>query len=308
MAISSTFFLDSPSLSTATAVYSTIYLDSLAPDGFYSDGTIVREQALGVLLPQAVCPSCATPCGGTISASGNQGVYYLNTDLGSATGAVIVTFDPISVPDGILATFNSVTYNGLSSPIVGWLQGSSTGQPTYIGNSASACVPNLVSGSPYTLNVYNYSGGSFVASGGTEVVSIVSGQLDLIAGQPDQCVMVIPKTAASPSILELKFIGPCSGTAFNISVGCPAPLESFPSSYGNANASASCAEVEGQTYYVAHVNGFVGSLGLYDLVFQDPNGQFKLGAGYYKSAAVPGTDELFQVDANGVIIAFSNCP
>lgn len=306
MAISSTFYLDSPSLSTATAVYSDVYLTTLAADGFYSDGTIVREQALGVLLPQSVCPSCATPCGGTISASGGQGVYYLDTDLGSATGAVIVTFDPLSIPDGVMATFDSVIYNGLSSPIVGWLQGSVSGVPTYIGVTANDC--GIVSGSPHTLNVYNYSGGSFVASGGTESVTILSGQLDLTVGQPDQCVMVIPKPAGSPSIMTLKFVGACASTAFNLNVSCPAPLESFPSSYVNANTSAACAEAEGQTYYVAHVNGFVGTLGLYDLVFQDANGQFKLTAGYYKSAAVPGTDELFQVDANGVIIAFLNCP
>lgn len=306
MAISSTFFLDSPSLATATAIYADVYLTILAADGFYSDGTIVREQALGVLLPQTVCPSCANPCGEAISESGAQGVYYLNTDLGSDTGAVIVTFDPISVPDGIMATFDSVNYNGLSSPIVGWLQGSVSGAPTYIGVTANDC--GLVSGSPHTLNVYNYSGGSFVASGGTESISILSGQLDLTVGQPDQCVMVIPKPAASPSILELKFIGACVSTAFDINVSCPALLESFPSSYVNASSAASCAEAEGQTYYVAHVNGVIGSLGLYDLVFQDANGQFKLTAGYYKSAAVPGTDELFQVDANGVIIAFLNCP
>jgi hypothetical protein len=60
MAISSTFYLDSPSLSTATAIYSDIYLTTLAADGFYSEGSIVREQSLGVLLPQVVCPSCGS--------------------------------------------------------------------------------------------------------------------------------------------------------------------------------------------------------------------------------------------------------
>jgi hypothetical protein len=61
MAVSSTFYLDSPSLSTATVIYSDINLTTIAPDGFYSDGTISREQALGILLPQSVCPSCDVP-------------------------------------------------------------------------------------------------------------------------------------------------------------------------------------------------------------------------------------------------------
>lgn len=60
MATSATFYLDAPSLGSATVVYSNPTLTTVASDGFYSDGTIVREQDGGVLLPQASCPSCAT--------------------------------------------------------------------------------------------------------------------------------------------------------------------------------------------------------------------------------------------------------
>lgn len=307
MAISSTFYLDSPSLSTATAIYSDIYLTTLAPDGFYSDGVISREQALGVLLPQAVCESCATPCGGTISASGNQGVYTLNTDLGTATGAVIVEFDPFSVPDGVIALFNSVYYNGLSSPSFGWLQGSLSSLPTYIGNSSATCAPNLVSGSPYTLNVYNYSGGAFVATGGTETFSITAPQLQLTGSDPGNCIMVIPKTSASPSVLSLKFIGPCTGTAFDIGVSCPAPLTSFASSLVGVGSPQACVNTVNQTYYVAHVNGSGGNVLIRDLVFSDPNGQFKLGAGFYKTTAST-SGNLLQVDANGVVTGITSCP
>jgi len=118
--------------------------------------------------------------------------------------------------------------------------------------------------------------------------------------------MVIPKTAASPSILNLSFIGPCSGTVFDISVSCPAALPSFDSSTVNVDSATACADTVDQTYYVAYVNGGPGVLGLYDLVFSDANGEFKLGAGYYKTTDA-GTNEWFQVDANGVIIAFGDC-
>ena len=306
MAISSTFFLDSPSLSTATAIYSDIYLTTLAPDGFYSDGTISREQLSGVLLPQAICGSCGvTPCGGTIAGSGNQGVYTLSTDLGGATGAVIVTFNPYSVPDGVIGLFNSVYYNGLSSPVYGWLQGSLSSLPTYIGDSSNDC--GIVAGSPYTLNVFNYSGGAFVATGGTETFSIVAPQLDLTINPPGICKMVIPKIIASPSILSLKFIGPCSSTGFDIGVSCPEALTSFASSTIGVDSSAACADTIDQTYYVAHVNGSAGNVLIYDLVFSDPNGQFKLGAGYYKTTASTSGNVL-QVDANGVVIAITTCP
>lgn len=58
MAISSTYYLNGPSLGSATAVFSNAALTVCASDGFYSDGVIVREQVGCVLLPQQTCPSC----------------------------------------------------------------------------------------------------------------------------------------------------------------------------------------------------------------------------------------------------------
>jgi len=88
MAINSTFFLNAANLSLATSVYLNSTLSNLAPDGFYSDGTITREQSGGLLLAAAPCPTCelqttcfegiwefedpAHPNGGTIT--------YINVD------------------------------------------------------------------------------------------------------------------------------------------------------------------------------------------------------------------------------------
>jgi hypothetical protein len=303
MSATSTFYLDAPSFSSATVIYSDADLTIIAPDGFYSDGFVVREQVSGVLLPQVVCESCSFPCGETINVSVEQGVYYLNTNLGEDTGAVIITFEPYGVPDGILATFDSQTYNGVSSPNYGWLQGSA-GLVTYIGATASDC--GIVSGSPYTLSEYRYDGVYFAPLSTTTSVSIGSGQSQLTAGVPGNTVMVIPKTSATPSVLALEFIGPCPGTAFDIQVSCPAPLISFEASTSHSSFVLACQDAIDQTYYVAHVNGSGGELGLYDLVFSDPNGEFKLDAGFYKTNDA-GENEWFQVDENGVIIDINVC-
>lgn len=58
MATSSSYYLNAPSLGSATAVFTDDTLLILAADGFYSDGVISREQVSGVLLPQQTCPSC----------------------------------------------------------------------------------------------------------------------------------------------------------------------------------------------------------------------------------------------------------
>jgi hypothetical protein len=303
MATQGTYYLDAPSLGSATVIYSDINLTTVAPDGFYSDGVISREQVSGALLPQVSCPSCGVPCGGSISASGGQGIYYLNTDLGTALGAIVVTFDPFGVPDGVKAEFNGIVYNALVSPAFGYLQGTAN-LATYIGDTAGNC--GIPSGSPYTLTEYQYDGSSFISLGTTTPVTITSGQLELTAGAPGASVMVIPKTVASPSILALEFIGPCSGTAFNISVSCPAALGSFDSSTMNSSSTLACGDTIDQTYYVAHVNGSAGVLGLYDLVFSDANGEFKLAAGFYKTTDA-GLNNWYQVDANGIIVSFGSC-
>ena len=71
MATQGTYYLNAASLATATAVYTNVGLTTLAPDGFYSDNSIVREQVGGVLQAQSACPGCGTEvtlCYSTVSA------------------------------------------------------------------------------------------------------------------------------------------------------------------------------------------------------------------------------------------------
>lgn len=60
MATSSSYYINAPSLASATAVYTDADLTICAPSGFYSDGSISRQQIGCVLLPQQACPSCVS--------------------------------------------------------------------------------------------------------------------------------------------------------------------------------------------------------------------------------------------------------
>ena len=302
MAIQSTYYLDAPSLGSATVIYTDANLTIIAANGFYSDGTIVREQVSGSLLPQVSCPSCAIPCGDVITESGATGIYYLNVELGTALGAIVIKFDPQSIPDGILATINGVSYNGLASGGFGWLQGA-PGLPTYIGRSASDC--GIVANSPYVLNDYEYDGANFVLTGGTTNVTVLPGQMQLTANAPGGCAMVIPKTFASPSVLAIQLIGPCASTVFDIEVNCPAALPSFDSSTMHATSELACADVIDQIYYYANY-GNLTALAYAAQVYSDPNGEFKLAAGFYKTTAIALSDWI-QVDANGMVVAVGTC-
>tara|TARA_B100001057_G_scaffold2124_3_gene1956 strand:+ start:4954 stop:6294 length:1341 start_codon:yes stop_codon:yes gene_type:complete len=56
-----TFYIDTASFSTATAVFSDRALQTKAADGYYSDEIIVRRQVSGVLEPAVNCPNCGSP-------------------------------------------------------------------------------------------------------------------------------------------------------------------------------------------------------------------------------------------------------
>ena len=55
----STFYFDGTSFATATAVYTNATLTTLAPDGYYSNEVLVRQQLNGVLLNATTCTTCA---------------------------------------------------------------------------------------------------------------------------------------------------------------------------------------------------------------------------------------------------------
>lgn len=309
MAISSTYYLNAPSLGSATAVFSNAALTTLAADGFYSDGVISREQVSGVLLPQQTCPSCATPCGETINASGGQGIYLLNLETGSTVGdvgAVIVRFDPYGVPDGIRGTLGATVYNKLTSPVDGLHQSSNAGALTYIGQTGADCG---ISGTTYpALIEYLYNGTSFVATGDTQSVTVAPGDVSLGSSAPGSTMMVIPKLTASPSIINFEVVGPCSGTAWQMSVACPELLTGFSSSVSAVSSVAACALSETTTYYNASLANTPGTVGLYDLVFADAYGATPLAAGYYRaSGSITGGNDWFQVSSAGVVVALGTC-
>ena len=297
MATSSSYYLNAPSLGSATAVFTDAALSVCAANGFYSDGVIVREQVDCVLLPQQTCPACATPCGTTINANGAQGIYLLDLETGttvSDVGAVIIRFNPQSVPDGIRATIGANVYNKLTSPVDGLHQSSNAGAFTFVGAISSDCG---ISGTTYpTLAEFEYNGTTFVATGNTQSVTVAAGDVSLGASAPGNTIMVIPKLTPSPSIINFEVVGPCSGTAWSMSVACPILLTGFSSSVVAATSAAACELAETTTYYNASLANTPGTVGLYDFVFADAYGNSPLSAGlYYAAGSITGSNEWFQV-------------
>ena len=309
MATSSSYYLNAPSLGSATAIFTDNALSICAPDGFYSNGSIVREQVGCVLLPQQTCPACATPCGETINASGAQGVYLIDLETGTTggdIGAIVIRFDPYDIPDGIRATLGANVYNKLTSSVDGLHQSSTSGNFTYVGATGDDCG---ISGTTYpSLAEFSYDGTAFVATGGTQSITVNAGDVSLGASAPGNCLMVIPKLTPSPSIINFEVVGPCSGTAWEMSIACPELLIGFSSSVNAVSSVAACALAETVTYYNASLAGTPGTVGLYDFVYADAYGSTPLTAGYYHATgSITGGNDWFQVNSAGVVIALGVC-
>ena len=125
MSISQQFFLDAASLGAASSVYLDNSLSVCAPDGYYSDGVITRQQVSCSLLPEEICPECGLPCNSILTSDeATHGVFRIESNMGTTAGAILLWFNPQDVPEGIRVVFNSQTDNKFSSPIYGKLQSS----------------------------------------------------------------------------------------------------------------------------------------------------------------------------------------
>ena len=304
MANLGSYYINGPTLATATGVYTDVNLRFCAPNGFYSDGSVVREQLNCTLLPASNCDTCACACPINVTSLAQQAGYDLSVDIGTGTGAVIVTFSPGVVPCGIRAEYNGVRYNELSSPLDGYHSATGT-KITYVGSNAPSCITPLPVTGIIDSYQYNCATNLFDISNGNKSGDIDSGQESLSAGNPLGCVMVIPKISPTPSTLDLTLISPCATSQFTVDVACPLELTPFSGGLRGPGppGAGECTGLLPETFYNAPVTGAVGAPALYDWIFTDVNGQFPVTGVQWIEIAGSNWIEV----ANGVVVDFQAC-
>jgi len=296
------YYIDGNTLSNSTSIFTDADLTICAPDGFYSDGINSRQQVGCLLLSPQVCASCLAPCGDSAPILGTTGVYLVDFNVGSSAGAIVLRFNPINIPSGVRVTFDGVIYNEFSSPIDGRHASLGANNFTYLGNTTFDCG---ISGTTYpALTEYEFTLGAFVATGGTQSITVDAGDVSLTtANPPGECVLVIPKLSSTPTLLEIEIVGPCPGSDWNlVNISCPTELTGFIGTEVQATSVAACAEPQILTYHNVPVNGSPGVPGLYDWIFQDQYAYQIATTGWY---GIPGAQKMY-VDA-GVVTSISPC-
>lgn len=158
--------------------------------------------------------SIGVTCGGSVTAGGSVGIYEVILNLGTDTGWCGVQFNAQGVPDRFELYWNDVK----------------VADSLYVGDQLDPGPPVSYPGllGEKTLDVYEYNGSSFIDTGDDETFTIVQDDIaDNVTEATDgNGFLVFNKTAATPTTVRLRAIGPVGGTAWNLqNVICPTPEE-----------------------------------------------------------------------------------
>lgn len=308
-----TYYINGSTLANSTAIFDDPDMTICSADGFYSDGTIVRQQVSCSLLPPQDCQSCDLACGASTKGlilPSSDSLARLRADTGTDVGAILIYFSSSNIPDGIRVEQNNVYYNelvGVSGTTIYYAASANTANGfTYTGatGSTGTCDANFgVSTINVTSPNYDYTGGNFYPTGGSTTLQIQPTDvvLDAFTGN---YMMVVPKTIAYGNILDIEVHAPCGSTSWNISVRCPVLLTGFEAESGT-NCGISTFTL---THYNAPQDGTsFGTPSVGDLIFTDAYGENKVAAGNYIINPTAGKQQMV-VDANGVITSLTTCP
>jgi hypothetical protein len=306
------FYLNGPNLVTATGIFIDSAFTTCAPNGWYSQEGNVRQLLNCVLLPRAQCPSCSTPCGGVAIDSPNSlGLYLISIELGSAIGAIKVSFSPGDIPDGIRGIYNNGVFNEFSSEVDGYHATSVTNGLTYMGNSAN--VGSLITGSPHgSIIEYDFYNSIYTPNGNTTDIKVSAGSASLTtSANPLTCVAYIPKTLNSPTTLSMQIaevLGSQPTPSWSLTVGCPTALTSNQCTDVNPAGGCTTAAPLDNTIFLGKVSGVNTIPVIHDWAFADAYAETKKATGNYVLENKTAVRYLITVSANGVITAVTACP
>jgi len=166
MATLGNYYLNGPSLSTATGIFTDVDLTTCAPDGWYSDGVISRQLAGCKLLAQQNCPDCSGENKiklqyNVTSATDLYCVSSTNVDAYMATGDVFSSTTQIyqdaalttPMVDGFYREPLSSFYREQSSSVLGALTSGPTCPPEDIYRSGASLTCSSFCTTNYNITV-----------------------------------------------------------------------------------------------------------------------------------------------------------
>lgn len=147
-------------------------------------------------------------CGEQVTFNGTQGIFLVDIVLGTETGVVTLNHEAFGVPDRF-----QITYDGGLDADSLYVGGSLTGNPPDYGG--------LVGGTFNNVPEYFWDGSQFVASGDTQNISVVQGDVAVFGETDGTGTINLFKTTTTPITMQVQVTAPLSGTAWTFSTLCP---------------------------------------------------------------------------------------
>ena len=305
------YFIDATTLAGATAVFVDAGLTTVAGNGYYSDGTIVRLQTNGLLGAVNPCPACGLNCNVAVSESNYSGLYQVAFQGGALAGCLIIYFKPGNQPDGFLVEYDGNESSFVISENFGYLEESNDQNYNFLGDQAQDCgiAVQLGQGGYSGLIQLVYSGNGFVLAGNNGTVTGAAGDVNLTNGDPGWCTHFFPYTPAQQSFV-LNIASVCAGAIFDIEANCPVVLTGIETGLIGQN----CVDNFPNTFYnIPNRNGVAGEPALHEFVSTDSSGEFFPPSGTYTMNPPSGKKQVtIQNDATtgsyAIITNIVNCP
>jgi hypothetical protein len=235
----------------------------------------------------------------------NRGYFNINIDTGTSTGAVVIELYPLNSIIGVMAEYESVSYNIFSSDVSGVVTGNAV-DLTYIGIPANDCG---VSGTAYLISEYDFISGNFLYTG-IKSFTVDPTSVDISGTQLyEKYVFAVPKPTSSTENIVMQLSAPCivaDSPKWYIKVYCAAPLPAVEITDRVGSSAAACAlTIFGTGYRVPSNSVYDNVIHLYDTMYSDPNGENRLSSGFYKINQP--FYQWMELDAYGVVINLGNC-
>lgn len=291
------FFLDAPTLQQATTAYLDNGFANVAPDGLYSDGTIVRRLSNGQFITLEQIPPCNPPCNPPMPIqTGASNIYDMSIHTGKNStdiGAIVIKFTFELGGDGyytggVEAELNGVEYTKLVSDMDGLVELSPSAPvgtiPFIYYPSGIACFDNPTTS--FFGDIFDYNGYEFNTSGYSLTYDVDYNNVNFYIDDPGSFFMVVPKTTPNPEMLNIRVYIPCADGICKIEASCPIILPSFICSdkFDDWDVPEYCpSPLDNTLYYVKTRNDEGGGvLENNTMVFTDSFGQTPAPDGYYK--------------------------
>jgi len=172
------------------------------------------------------------------SSPSGAGTYYIDVNIGTSTGLVVLEYDAGNIPDRF-----EIIYDGATVADSEYVGGYLTGNPPNANKNLWGDTGNFVGSVYNNIPDKEWDGAAFIPLGPVTNHTIVQPDIAPFGFTAGAGAISFIKTTASPSIMRVKVTSVVANTGWSISTHCvvPVPTASFNLDSYNVDGCTTCA-------------------------------------------------------------------